>query len=450
MEKLFGTDGVRGVANKELTAELSYKLGKAGAYVLTKESNHLPKILVGMDTRISGDMLESALSAGICSVGAQVIVLGVIPTPAVAYLTRLYKADAGVVISASHNPFEFNGIKFFNNEGYKLSDELEERIEKIISDNEIDGLPAPIGEKVGRKSYKFDALDDYVNYITKIVGTDFKNLKVVVDCANGAAYKAGPDTLERLGANIIKINDKPNGININMNCGSTHLDNLKKEVVKENADIGLAFDGDADRVLAVDENGEVVDGDQIMSIIGLELKRQNKLVKNTIVATVMSNLGFDIMAKENDINIIKTSVGDRYVLKEMLEKGYIIGGEQSGHVIFLEHNSTGDGLLTGVQLMKVLKNSNKKLSELKSIMEILPQILINAKVANDKKYKYLENQEIAKYCNELEKEFDGKGRVLIRASGTEPLVRVMIEGEDRNYIEKRAKELVNIIEEKLS
>jgi len=447
--RLFGTDGVRGVANSELTADLAYKLGQAGAYVLTAETKHTPKILVGMDTRISGDMLEAALVAGLCSVGAEVICLGVVPTPAVAYLTRHYNADAGVVISASHNPFEFNGIKFFNGKGYKLSDALEEKIEAIILDNS-EKLELPTGEKIGRKGYISTALDDYINFIKSTIPGNLEGLKIAIDCANGASYRVAPEALRQLGAEVYVINNEPDGININRNCGSTHIEALQKYVVEIGADAGLAFDGDADRVLAVDEQGKMVEGDQIMSIIGLELKRNGKLAKNTIVATVMSNLGFDIMAKREDINIVKTKVGDRYVLENMLENGYILGGEQSGHIIFLEHNTTGDGLLTGVQLLNVLKSSGEKLSKLASVMQVLPQVLKNAKVKNENKNKYLEDEVICKMCKELEEEFKGEGRVLIRPSGTEPLVRVMIEGKDQEYITKKAVEMVKIIEERLN
>lgn len=402
-----------------------------------------------MDTRISGDMLEAALVAGLCSVGAEVICLGVVPTPAVAYLTRHYNADAGVVISASHNPFEFNGIKFFNGKGYKLSDALEEKIEAIILDNS-EKLELPTGEKIGRKGYISTALDDYINFIKSTIPGNLEGLKIAIDCANGASYRVAPEALRQLGAEVYVINNEPDGININRNCGSTHIEALQKYVVEIGADAGLAFDGDADRVLAVDEQGKMVDGDQIMSIIGLELKRNGKLAKNTIVATVMSNLGFDIMAKREDINIVKTKVGDRYVLENMLENGYILGGEQSGHIIFLEHNTTGDGLLTGVQLLNVLKSSGEKLSKLASVMQVLPQVLKNAKVKNENKNKYLEDEVICKMCKELEEEFKGEGRVLIRPSGTEPLVRVMIEGKDQEYITKKAVEMVKIIEERLN
>ena len=449
MGRLFGTDGVRGVANLELTPKLAYKLGQAGAYVLTGETKHTPKILVGMDTRISGDMLEAALISGICSVGAQVISLGVIPTPAVAYLTRLYDADAGVVISASHNPYEYNGIKFFNSNGYKLSDEIEDKIEELIKGDE-DALPKPVGHNLGYKLYQESALEDYVNFVKGTINGKLEGLKVAIDCANGAAFQAAPMALYDLDAEVSVINNEPDGININSGCGSTHMQQLQAYVKEVKADVGLAFDGDADRVLAVDENGNIVDGDQIMSIIGLHMKKQGTLPYNTIVATVMSNMGMDIMAKNEGLKIEKTKVGDRYVLEEMLNSGYMLGGEQSGHIIFLEHNTTGDGLLTAIQLLKVMKDSGMKLSELASVMQILPQVLINAKVTNEKKYKYLDDEIIKKMCKELEAEFQGEGRVLIRPSGTEPLVRVMIEGKDKEYITRRAKELVRVIEGRLS
>lgn len=448
MGRLFGTDGVRGIANLELTGTLAYKLGQAGAYVLTSETKHTPRILVGMDTRISGSMLESALVAGICSVGAEAICLGVIPTPAVAYLTRLYKADAGVVISASHNPYEFNGIKFFNANGYKLPDAIEEKIEAIVLDESYE-LPKPTGKELGFKSVIGTAVDDYVSYLKSTIDTDLSGMKIALDCANGAAFQAAPKTLRELGAEVLVINNNPDGVNINLNCGSTHMEELQKFVVESGADIGLAFDGDADRMLAVDEKGNIIDGDQIMAVIGLDLAKKGKLSKNTIVATVMSNLGFDIMAKREGISLVKTKVGDRYVLEEMLDKGYVLGGEQSGHIIFLEHNTTGDGLLTALQLLRVMKDSKKKPSELASVMQVLPQVLINAKVRNDNKHKYLEDEVIAKVCGELEAEFDGEGRVLIRPSGTEPLVRVMIEGKDQDYIRSRAEELARLIEERL-
>lgn len=449
MGRLFGTDGVRGVANHELTAELAYKLGQAGAYVLTAETKHTPKILVGMDTRISGHMLEAALVAGICSVGAEGICLGVIPTPAIAYLTRLYKADAGVVISASHNPYEFNGIKFFNNNGYKLPDRIEDRIEAIILENSEE-LPSPIGSEIGVKTILNTALNDYILFLKEGISCDLKGLKIAVDCSNGAAYRAAPEVLSELGADVSVINNEPNGVNINFNCGSTHIDGLRKFVTETGADLGLAFDGDADRMLAVDELGNLVDGDQIMAIIGLEMKKRGKLKGNTIVATVMSNMGLDIMAKREGLNLVKTNVGDRYVLEEMLNNGYSLGGEQSGHIILLDRNTTGDGLLTALNLLEIVKKTGKKLSELALVMQVLPQVLKNAKVSNGNKHRYMEDEQVAKMCRKLETEFNGEGRVLIRPSGTEPLVRVMIEGRDQKYIAARAEELAHLIEERLA
>lgn len=447
VSRLFGTDGVRGVANRELTADLAYKLGQAGAYVLAAETKHNPRILVGMDTRISGDMLEAALVAGICSVGAEAVCTGVIPTPAVAYLTGFYEADAGVVISASHNPFEFNGIKFFDSRGYKLQDAVEDRIESILKKGEL--LPRPVGEGIGRKSVVNTALEDYVRFLKSTINTDLKGIKVAVDCANGAACKAAPQVMQRLGAEVFVINDRPDGLNINKDCGSTHMSAIKQLTVEKGADIGFAFDGDADRVLAVDEKGELIDGDRIIAITALHMKRQGKLYKNTVVATVMSNLGLELMARSEGIDIVKTKVGDRYVLEEMLDKGYTIGGEQSGHVIFQEYSTTGDGLVTALQLLKAMRSGGKRLSELAEVMQPLPQVLKNAKVKNDNKYKYMEDEIIAKMCRELEQDFHGEGRVLIRPSGTEPLIRVMLEGKDQEYITARAGQLARVIEDRL-
>ena len=448
MGQLFGTDGVRGVANLELTAELAFKLGQVGAHVLTAETRHVPKILVGTDTRISGDMLESALVAGICSVGAEAVCIGVAPTPAVAYLTKFYGADAGVVISASHNPYEFNGIKFFNNNGYKLSDLIEDRIEHIISGSG-EKLPRPTGSSIGRKSVIGNAADDYISYVKSTIDVDLSGLKIAVDCANGASFRIAPAILRSLNAEVFVINDRPDGININKRCGSTHIDSLREFASACGADAGLAFDGDADRVLAVDEKGDIVDGDRIMAVVGIDLKRRGKLPKDTIVATVMSNLGLDITAKREGLNVVKTKVGDRYVLEEMLKKGYALGGEQSGHIIFLEHSTTGDGLVTSLQLLRIIKESGKKLSELASVMEILPQVLKNARVNNGNKDRCMEDEKIACLFRELEVELNGEGRVLIRPSGTEPMVRVMIEGKDHKYIAAKAEELVRMIEERL-
>ena len=448
MGKLFGTDGVRVVSNTELTGRMAYELGRAGAYVLTKETYHTPRILVGMDTRISGDMLEAALTAGICSVGAHAVLAGIIPTPAVAYLVRKYKLDAGIVISASHNPVEYNGIKFFNNKGYKLRDELEDMIENIVM-SKTDNLPKPTGGFIGTKSVAEEALDDYIDFLSSSGSIKFKGLKVAIDCANGASYKAAPIALLNLGAELCIIHNEPDGNNINLNCGSTHIKSLQELVVENGADIGFAFDGDADRCLAVDENGELIDGDKILAICGLYLKEKGKLPGNTVVGTIMSNMGLSVMADKNGINIEQANVGDRSVIEKMLEGGYTLGGEQSGHIIFHEYNTTGDGIITAIQLLTVLKEKGCKASELAKIMDIYPQVLVNAKIKNENKHSYMENAEVKKAINELEKKFEGEGRVLIRPSGTEPLVRVMIEGKDIEQMQMDAERLASIIERNL-
>ncbi|OPF52177.1 phosphoglucosamine mutase [Clostridium baratii] len=443
MGRMFGTDGVRGVANTELTAELAYNLGRAGAYVLT-EGAHKPKILVAKDTRISGDMLEAALVAGILSVGAEAVVLGVIPTPAVAHLTREYGADAGVMISASHNPVEYNGIKFFNNKGYKLSDELEDEIQRTI-ENGFEGVPSPTGVSLGRERVEVAALDDYIEFAKNTISSNLEGVKIALDCANGAAHKAAVKAFRDLGAEVYVINDNPDGTNINENCGSTHPEELMEYVVKKGCQMGFAFDGDADRCLAVDEKGNLINGDFILALCANHLKELGRLKDDTLVVTVMSNLGLDIACKEVGINLAKTKVGDRYVLEEMLDKGYVLGGEQSGHIIFLECNTTGDGLVTALQVASIVRRSNKTLSELCSIMKELPQVLVNAKVPNDKKDIYLKDAEIVAEIERMEKLMDGKGRVLIRPSGTEPLVRVMLEGEDQEEIDKLAHNLADMI-----
>lgn len=444
MGRMFGTDGVRGIAGAELTIELATQLGQAGAYVLTKEQEHQPTLIVGCDTRISGGMLASALMAGICSVGANAIYVGVMPTPAIAYLTRKHKVDAGVVISASHNPMEFNGIKFFNGEGYKLSDALEDEIEALIRNNMKD-IVLPVGSGVGRIDYRFDLREEYVEFMKKCVPVDLKGLKIVVDCAEGASYYTSVRTLEDLGADLIPIHINPDGTNINANCGSTHMDELQARVVYEKADLGIAFDGDADRMLAVDENGNMVDGDQLMAICGNYMKEKGTLKKDTIVVTVMTNLGFSLMGEKNGIHVEKTKVGDRYVLENMLENGYNIGGEQSGHIIFLDDNTTGDGLLSALHLLQVMVETGRKLSDLASVMEVLPQALVNAKVPNHKKDKFMEYTEISEAIKQVEEKFNGEGRVLIRPSGTEPLVRVMIEGKNQSEIDGEAKKLADLI-----
>ena len=446
MARLFGTDGIRGIANEELTPTLAMQLGQVGAYVLTKEKEHKPTIMVGCDTRISGDMLANALMAGACSVGANCVYVGVIPTPAVAYLTQKYRVDAGVVISASHNPVEFNGIKFFDANGYKLPDALEDEIERLIRED-MQGIKFPIGPGVGKVKYRTDAREEYINHSVKAVPVDLSGLKIVVDCAEGASYYTSVEALKELGGSVVAIHNNPDGTNINSSCGSTHMEELQARVVYEKADVGLAFDGDADRLLAVDENGKVVDGDQIMAIVGNYMKGQGRLKHDTIVATVMSNLGFFLMGRKNGITIEQTKVGDRYVLERMKEIGASLGGEQSGHIIFLDENTTGDGLLSALHLLQVMVDTGKSLSELAGIMEVLPQALVNAKVADYKKDKYMEYPVIVEAIQDLEAKFEGNGRVLIRPSGTEPLVRVMIEGKDQQVIQQEAQKLANLIQD---
>ena len=450
MRKYFGTDGIRRIANTELSPELVYKVAKAGAYVLSKHTDKAPTILIGRDTRLSGTLIESAMVAGFLSYGANVKLLGVIPTPAVAYLTRKLQADASVVISASHNTFEFNGIKYFSNKGMKIPDEIEEEIEEVMDSGMLDKLSA-VSEKIGVSEIRTDLLDEYVyffrkNFDDKIEKFNKPDFKIVIDTANGATYEVADKIFTTLGINHVIINNNPNGININAGCGSTHLEQLKEYVVKNKMNLGIAYDGDGDRCLAVDENGEEIDGDKLLTIISNYLKEKNQLSKNTIVATVMSNLGLNKYAKENTLDLIQTKVGDRYVLEEMLKNGYNLGGEQSGHVILLDYNPTGDGILTSLMLIQAILESGKKASELNNIMKKYPQILLNAKVDSNKKYDYEKNKEIKTAIKEIEKEFAGNGRVLIRPSGTEPVVRVMIEGQNKEIIEKEAKKLCDLIE----
>lgn len=449
MGRLFGTDGVRGIANEELSPSLAFNLGRIGAYVLTEETHQNPRIAVGKDTRISGDMLEAALIAGICSMGAEAVSLGVMPTPAVAYLTRYMELDAGVVISASHNTFEYNGIKFFNDKGYKLSDQLEDRIESLLMNPE-NGIANPIGAKIGKKVEIGNAVYDYANYLKKTIDGNLRGLKIAVDCANGASYIAAPSVIEELGAEIVVINNKPDGKNINVKCGSTHPEGLQKLVVESGAHVGLAFDGDADRLIAVDNRGNIVNGDHMLAIFAKYFKGKGILKNDTIVSTVMSNIGLDIAMKREQCNLVKTKVGDRYVLEEMIAKGYNIGGEQSGHIIFLDHNTTGDGLLTALQLLAAIKETGEKLSDLASIIKELPQVLVNAKVRNENKDKYMEDEAVAKMIAGLEEKLKGKGRVLIRPSGTEPLVRVMLEGANEAEIKEDAAALARLIEERMN
>ena len=445
MGRMFGTDGVRGIANDFLTPLLAMQLGQAGAFVLTKGNDHKPTVMIGCDTRISGDMLANALMAGLCSVGANAVYLGVIPTPAVSYFTRKYRADAGVVISASHNPMEFNGIKFFDNHGFKLPDALEDEIEAIIKGG-MKEIKLAAGAGVGRIKYRTDAGEEYINDAIQKVRSDLRGMKIVVDCAEGASSHTSVAALRELGAEVVAIHINPDGTNINAGCGSTHMEELKARVVFEKADAGLAFDGDADRMLAVDESGNMVSGDQIMAIVGLHMKEQGALANDTVVATVMSNLGFFIMCEKHDIKAEQTQVGDRYVLERMREIGAVLGGEESGHVIFLNDNTTGDGLISALHLLKVMAETGKPLSVLGKVMDVLPQALVNAHVPNDQKEKYRDYPAVAAAIAELEKKFAGEGRVLIRPSGTEPLVRVMIEGKDKDEIQADAVALAELIE----
>ncbi len=453
MRKYFGTDGIRRIANTELSPELVYKVAKAGAYVLSKHSDHTPTILIGRDTRISGTLIESAMVAGFLSYGANVKLLGVIPTPAVAYLTRKLNADASVVISASHNTYEFNGIKYFSNKGMKISDELEEEIEEVMESGKLEELTAE-NEKIGVSEYCLDLIDEYVYFFRKNFDDEIeKNLNnnfiVGIDTANGATSVVAEKVFKTLGIKYKIINNNPDGININDNCGSTHLEGLKKFVVENKLSLGIAYDGDGDRCLAIDEKGNEIDGDKLLAIISRSLKKKGKLNKDTIVATVMSNLGLNKYAKENGLQLLQTKVGDRYVLEKMLKEGYNLGGEQSGHVILLDYNPTGDGILTSLMLIKTILEEKKKAFELGDLIKLYPQVLINAKVNSEKKYDYEQNKDIKEAIEKLEKEFAGNGRVLIRPSGTEPLVRVMIEGEDQEYITKKAKDIAKLIEEKL-
>ena len=450
MRKYFGTDGIRRIANTELSPELVYRVAKAGAYVLSKHSTKTPTILIGRDTRISGTLIESAMVAGFLSYGANVKLLGVIPTPGVAYLTRKLQADASVVISASHNTFEFNGIKYFSNKGTKIPDEIEEEIEEVMDSGKLDELSA-VSEKIGVSEVRTDLLEEYVYFFRKNFDDNIEKInrldfKVVIDTANGATYKVADKVFKTLGINHVIINNNPNGVNINDGCGSTHLEMLKEYVVKNKMSLGIAYDGDGDRCLAVDENGEEIDGDKLLAIISNYLRKHGKLAKDTIVATVMSNLGLNKYAEKENLQFVQTKVGDRYVLEEMLKNGYNLGGEQSGHVILLDYNPTGDGILTSLMLIQAILESGKKASELGAIVQKYPQVLINAKVDSNKKYDYEKNAEIKTAIEKLEKEFAGNGRVLIRPSGTEPLVRVMIEGKDINVIEAKAKKIADMIE----
>lgn len=448
MGRLFGTDGIRGIANSFLSCELAVKVGRAAGRVLSDGSRRRLLFCIGSDTRISSDMLSFSVASGLCSVGVDVIILGVVPTPAVAYLVGKYKADAGIMISASHNPAEYNGIKIFSGDGYKIPDALEEQIETLVLDNESE--PELSGTDIGKVTYATNAVKDYVDHLKSTVMNSLDGLNIAVDCANGSASVSAKKLFEALGANADVLHDKPDGININTNCGSTHIDILREYVLRNNLDAGVAYDGDADRCICVDDKGNIVDGDFIMAICAKDMKERGKLAKNTVVGTVMTNMGFGKFCKENDISFIATKVGDRFVLEEMLQEDYVFGGEQSGHVIFGDYASTGDGQLTSIQLLSLVKRSGKKLSELASVMKRYPQCIINVTVSKDGKLAYYTDSVIKAAIDEAKKEFGDNGRIVVRPSGTEPLIRVMTEGEDRVQTESIAKRVSEIITERLS
>ncbi len=448
MARMFGTDGVRGIANTELTCELAFRLGQASAAVLASDV-HRPTILVGRDTRISGEMLESALVAGICSVGARAVLIEIMPTPAIAYLTRYYEADAGAVISASHNTVEYNGIKFFDKNGYKLPDAIEDRIEELV----VNGLPPetalPVGERVGRPVRQRNAARRYVDFVKETTNVRLDGLNVVLDCAQGASYEVAPMVFKELGAHVSCYYHEPDGANINDNCGSTHPERLCELVRELGADVGFAFDGDADRLMAVDERGQLINGDQVMALLAVPLKEQGRLRANTIVATVMSNMGLDIAMKKHGIKLEKTKVGDRYVLEKMLADGYSMGGEQSGHVILLDYNTTGDGLVTAVQVISAMVRQQVPLSKLAAVMQMMPQSQYAAQVDDSRKYDFDKSEKVKAMIAELESKYAGKGRLVVRASGTEPRVRGMIDGPDQREMDKDVYALSKLIEKEL-
>ncbi|MFO7814688.1 MAG: phosphoglucosamine mutase [Halanaerobiales bacterium] len=448
MGKIFGTDGVRGIANKELTPELALKLGKAGGLFLKKQAQRDGNffVLIGKDTRISGSMLESALVAGFNSVGVNIIKLGIITTPAVSYLTDHTEAIGGVMISASHNPIEDNGIKFFNKGGFKLTDEQELEIEDYIFDKKK--IIAPIGIDIGDMIERKELVEQYIEYLDNSVEYDFSGLKIVLDCANGAAYDIAPKLYKKLGAEVIAVNDSPNGHQINLDCGSTKPENLVKEVSKHNADIGIAYDGDADRLIMVDEMGNIIDGDQIMALLALNMMKEDSLNKNTIVTTRYSNLGLEELLNKNGAKSVKCKNGDRYVLQKLLENNYNLGGEKSGHIILLNYNKTGDGVLTSLKVVEYLKKYDLNLSYIEEIFEPWPQKLINIKV--EKKDQLSVNNKINEIMSEIEKDFGDKGRIFVRASGTEPVIRVMLEAKKESMIKKWERRVEKVIKNELN
>ncbi|RJX37914.1 phosphoglucosamine mutase [Paenibacillus pinisoli] len=448
MGKYFGTDGVRGVANSKLTPELVFRLGRSGGYVLTRsKQGKRPKIVIGRDTRISGEMLEAALIAGLLSIGADVVRLGIISTPGVAYLTKTRGADAGVMISASHNPVEDNGIKFFGGDGFKLSDEMEAEIEALL-DSDEDRIPRPIGGDVGRVQDDLEGGQAYISYLKSTVKNRFDGLKVVLDCANGAASMLAPQLFRDLGADTVVLAHQPDGLNINKECGSTHPEAVQQAVLEHQANLGLSFDGDADRLIAVDEKGTIVDGDHILFILAGFMKKQHRLNNNTVVSTVMSNLGFYKAMEKNGIEAKQTKVGDRYVLEEMVQGGYSLGGEQSGHIVMLDYNTTGDGMLCAIQLMDVLVSESESLSGLAECMTKYPQLLVNVQVED--KSMLAGNQKIEEAIKSVEHKMGGNGRVLVRPSGTESIVRVMAEGPNEQELSSFVGLIVDVVKEELA
>lgn len=449
MGRLFGTDGVRGVANSELTCELAMSVGRAAAAVLTDSAHKHPKILIGKDTRISSDMLEAAMIAGLCSVGANVVRLGVVPTPAVAYLVGKYKADAGVMLTASHNPCEFNGIKIFSEDGYKLPDALEEQIEAIVA-GRAPAPKLPTGGDVGSVSEAPNTVRDYVDHIESTVPFPLDGMKIGIDCANGAASRTAKLLFSELGAECHMFADQPDGVNVNDRCGSTHIESLMRFVAENRLDAGVAFDGDADRCLAVDEKGQLVDGDYEMAICALDLKSRGRLAKNAVVGTIMTNMGFSRFCKENGIEFEATKVGDRYVLEEMLLEGYNFGGEQSGHIIFLDFATTGDGQLTAAQLLSLVRRRQAKLSSLATLMQRYPQVIVNVPVTAEGKLRFYTDDDVKAAVERAKEELGSAGRIIVRPSGTEPLLRVMVEGEDTGRIRALADRVADVVRRRLA
>ena len=447
MGRLFGTDGARGIANKELTCELATNIGRAAAYVLTEKTTEKPVVLIGKDTRVSSNMLEMALAAGLCSVGADVVLVGFVPTPAIAYLVKERNADAGIMISASHNPCEYNGIKIFDGNGYKLPDSLEEEIESLVLDD-MSPISFPTGGDVGSVFHRYDLIDNYIDHIVESVNADLTGMKIAIDCANGCASYTAEKLFKKLGAECYMMHDNPNGVNINLNCGSTHMDDLIDYVNGHDVDLGLAFDGDSDRCLAVDENGKLIDGDRLIAVFALDMKRNGTLTDDAAVVTVMTNMGFKLFAKENGIEVIETKVGDRYVLEQMVKHDYKIGGEQSGHIIFKKYATTGDGQLSGAVFASILAKSGKSASETASVMTVLPQTLKNISATPELKAMLNTDEDIKKAISDASDALGDRGRILVRASGTEPLIRVMLEGENIAEIKKIAKQVAAVIKGK--